>query len=106
MGQCIKTICSASIWGKTGHRCKNHARYGNYCGTHSPEKQKERRENRGPTHDEQRWEIEKAERARVKALESSHAELLKAMYKIRSTFDPDVRDRIAYEAIKRVEEKQ
>lgn len=40
--------CIAKISDYTGfhfHRCKNRAKFGNYCGLHAPEKRKERRAN-------------------------------------------------------------
>lgn len=44
--------CADSVWDAGGwHRypCPNRARYGDYCGLHSPEKKAARRVKRGPT---------------------------------------------------------
>lgn len=83
-----KKLCVHKKWRlgwRDGMPCKNKAKYGEYCGVHSPEKKKERAAARGPT----QWELDvaarKAEHERVKALESSHAELLEALLAIHET---------------------
>ena len=58
-----KNTCAASVSDRGGWHC--------------PQKQKERAERRGPTEYEKTCERARKERARVKALESSHAELLR-----------------------------
>ena len=74
---CVEEIWNGALWSR--FRCTNNAKYGDYCGIHSPEKQEERRKKRGPT----QWELDmaakKAERERITRLESSHAELLEAL---------------------------
>ena len=81
--KCIKEVWNGVRW--THIRCTNRAKYGEFCGVHSPEKQKERRDARGPA----QWELDmaakKAERERITRLESSHAELLGALLAIHET---------------------
>ena len=62
-----------------GHLCGNAAKYGEFCGVHSPEKKKEREANRGPTEFEKSCTRRKKERDHIATLESSHAELLEAV---------------------------
>ena len=107
-------LCIHAEWRsgwRDGLTCKNKAKYGDYCGVHSPEKQKERAAKRGPSI----WEIEykrrNQEQERVKSLESSHAELLGALEELVEERTQDVSllpfariDQIK-ELIKRAEEK-
>jgi hypothetical protein len=75
--QCVTMV--GKDWAYQNHRCPNRAKYGDYCGVHSPEKRKERMAKRDAERGPTRWDIEAAERKRVKALETSHAEVLKAI---------------------------
>jgi hypothetical protein len=48
----VKDMCKAKLYGSTsyrGYQCANRAKYGDFCGTHSPEKKAERAAKRGPT---------------------------------------------------------
>lgn len=44
---CVEEVTSHSGWDRS--RCPNKAKYGDYCGTHSPERRAERAKKRGPT---------------------------------------------------------
>lgn len=95
-------------------QCPYRAKYGDYCGVHSPEKKKERAAARGPT----QWELDnaarKAEFERIKALESSHADLLGAVRRLlhwpsmHTTQSSDVQKAVIKlkKVIKNAEEKQ
>ena len=85
---CIEMM--GSDWAYQRYRCPNRANHGEYCGVHSPEKQKERAAKRGPTLAEMDRDHRKEERDRVKALESSHADLLGVLTKIRDAFNSDL----------------
>ncbi len=75
--------CKASVPGFGGWRlvqCENNAKYGDYCGVHSPEKQAERAKARGPTRYERDCASRKRERERVKGLEALNDALVQALY--------------------------
>ena len=77
-----KKTCAASVTDRDGwdtYDCMNPAKYGDYCGVHSPEQKKKRAEARGPTQYELDMAARRSEQERVKALESSHADLLEAL---------------------------
>ncbi len=79
--QCAKMTWES--WLMRAVQCPYRAKYGDYCGVHSPEKKKERAAARGPTQYESDRAAEKAERKRVEALESSHAELLEEVGRLK-----------------------
>lgn len=57
--------CEKMVWKEWNHyQCPNPAKYDQFCGIHSPEKQAEREKKRGPT----KWERECAERKRRQTL--------------------------------------
>ena len=71
MSQCIELI--ADRW--TSWACRNEARYGNYCGVHSPEKKSERAAKRGPTQFEQDLARNAALREELKQLRADNEQL-------------------------------
>lgn len=77
---CVDTVSDRGGW--HSFPCPNPAKYGEFCGVHSPEKQKERAAKRDAERGPTQWEIETArrqkERERITTLETSHAELLGA----------------------------
>lgn len=46
-GYCIELVGDSAGWRSS--QCTNRKKFGDYCGTHSPEKKAERRKARGPT---------------------------------------------------------
>ena len=67
--------CEARVRDSGGYHpypCANPAKYGDYCGQHSPEKRAERAAKRGPT----KWERECAARKRYREALTSLREAL------------------------------
>ncbi len=79
--RCIECVYSPGAF--TGFRCSNRAKYGAYCGVHSPEKQAERAVKRGPT----QWERECAIRDARAALLDAVLEAARGMVANRSPGD-------------------
>ena len=71
---CIADVYSPGAW--RSHPCDNPAKYGDFCGIHCPDKKKERAAQSPMPQWERDFAHRKEEEKRVKALESSHAELL------------------------------
>ncbi len=67
-GRCVSTI--RGIGGFRSFPCGNRARYGKYCGVHSPEKQAERAKARGPTQLDVEYAARATERDRVRDIEA------------------------------------
>jgi hypothetical protein len=68
----MSTLCKDTVSDHTGWRsypCGRKAKYGDYCGIHSPEQKMKRAKARGPTQFERDWAARKAEMERVKGLE-------------------------------------
>ena len=83
--------CTATVYPNgwiRGYQCTNAAKYGDHCGIHSPEKQAERREARGPTRFERELASIKAQGAKRRELEESNSRRLDILRNIVSVWGP------------------
>lgn len=72
---CVDSVSGPGGWGVSP--CGNKAKYGDYCGIHSPEQQAKRAKKRGPTQFEKDWMRRDKERKRVSDMETELARLRK-----------------------------
>jgi hypothetical protein len=101
--KCIETIWVRDSWSGRREPCGRKAKYGDYCGIHSPEKKAERAKKRGHT----RWERDMAlreasnERIRIAARNAALDEIA-AWHDIaanlhRGDYGPDYTSRMVHE---------
>lgn len=72
--------CKEMVWDRFHeHPCLNRAKYGDYCGTHCPERKKAREKARGPS----KWDLEriklKKKREHLEFLEEAHVKMFAAL---------------------------
>lgn len=74
------------------YQCRYKAKYDGYCGTHSPEKQKERANTRGPSLSEREYTASKKRRHDLNTLVTVSHAIVKASKYITCSEDPSELD--------------
>jgi hypothetical protein len=82
--KCIQTGTGWDGW--RSHPCRNNAKYGDYCGTHSPEKKAKRAKKRGPTECQLSSERRKAEANNLQALQDALRPFAEAAAELSTSF--------------------